>query len=128
MTNSFFIYMDISGFWSFFEESGAGFDQGYALFRQDGEHVIGTLVYTEYIDLEPPFVIKVDVEGDVIEDRILLNGKAYEIIQSVQDIDYCLDDRIAMLDDPMNIEGHSVDDQNLEGRFIMRRLFVNDEC
>lgn len=126
VANSFFIIMDITGFWHFFEEFGAGFDLGYAVFNQDGDRVTGSLVYTEYIDLEKPFVIKVEVLGEIMEDRLLLKGQSYEIIESESEIHYCLDDRMVILDDPMWLEGHSVDDQDLEGRFLLRRIFVEE--
>lgn len=116
--------MDLTGQWHFFEQFEAGFDLGYALLKQVGEHVSGTLVYTEYIYDEGSFLISVDVKGDVYDDRLMLSGKSYEIIESPYEIEYCLDDRIAELADPNRIEGHSVDDQNLEGRFLLRRLHL----
>ncbi|TRX71959.1 hypothetical protein [Carboxylicivirga sp. M1479] len=115
--------MDLSGQWHFFEQFEAGFDMGYAVFRQKKEKISGTLVYREYIDNEGSFLISIEVEGDVFDDRLMLRGKSYEIIEAPFHIDYCLDDRIAELTDPNRIEGHSVDDQNLEGRFLLRRVF-----
>ncbi len=114
--------MNLTGQWHFFEQFEAGFDMGYAVLKQVGEEISGFLVYREYIYDDGSFLIAIDVEGDVIEDRLMLRGKSYEIIEAPFPIEYCLDDRIAELSDPNRIEGHSVDDQNLEGRFLMRRV------
>jgi hypothetical protein len=114
--------MNLTGQWQFFEQFEAGFDMGYAVLKQVGERISGTLVYREYIYDEGSFLISIDVEGDVIEDRLMLRGVGYEVVDAPFPVEYCLDDRIAELDDPYKIEGHSVDDQNLEGRFLMRRI------
>ncbi len=114
--------MNLTGQWHFFEQFEAGFDMGYAILKQVGERITGTFVYREYIYNEDSFLISIDVEGDVIDDRLMLSGSSYEIIEAPYPIEYCLDDRIAELNNPDRIEGHSVDDQNLEGRFILRRL------
>ncbi|MCU4154729.1 hypothetical protein J1N10_02000 [Carboxylicivirga sp. A043] len=114
--------MNLTGQWQFFEQFEAGFDMGYAVLKQAGEKISGTLVYREYIYGEGSFLISIDVEGDVIEERLMLRGKSYEVVDAPFDVEYCLDDRIAELSDPNKIEGHSVDDQNLEGRFLLRRV------
>jgi hypothetical protein len=114
--------MNLTGQWHFFEQFEAGFDIGYAILKQVGEYIKGTLVYREYIYDEDSFLISIDVEGEVIEDRLMLRGVSYEVIETPYPIEYCLDDRIAELNNSHRIEGHSVDDQSLEGRFVMRRL------
>jgi hypothetical protein len=114
--------MNLTGRWHFFEQFEAGFDMGYALLKQVGEHVSGTLTYTEYIYEELSFLISIEVEGELQEDRLMLQGKSYEVLESPYHIDYCLDDRIAEVTDYDRIEGHSVDDQDLEGRFVLRRM------
>lgn len=114
--------MNLTGQWQFFEQFDAGFDMGHAVFQQFGEKLKGTLVYTEYIYEEASFLIEVEVEGEIVGDRLMFFGKSYEILDSPYEIEYCLDERIAELNDSNRIEGHSVDDQDLEGRFILRRL------
>ncbi len=114
--------MNLTGEWQFFEQFEAGFDMGSAILKQVGEKLTGTLVYREYIYGEGSFLISIDIEGDVFEDRLMMRGKSYEIIDAPFPVEYCLDDRIAELEDQDRIEGHSVDDQNLEGRFILRRI------
>nr|WP_321407910.1 hypothetical protein [uncultured Carboxylicivirga sp.] len=116
--------MDLTGQWRFFEQFEAGFDMGYALLKQVGSVITGNLVYTEYIYEEEPFLIDIEVVGEIEDDRLLLKGVSYLVLESSFEFEYCLDDRIAELDDPDRIEGHSVDDQNLEGRFVLRRLEV----
>ncbi|WP_430815470.1 hypothetical protein [Carboxylicivirga sp. RSCT41] len=116
--------MNLTGEWQFFEQFEAGFDMGYAMLMQVGEKITGTLVYREYIYDEGSFLISIDVEGDVIDDRLMLRGVSYEVIDAPFAVEYCLDDRIAELSDPYKIEGHSVDDQNLEGRFLLRRMDI----
>lgn len=114
--------INITGQWSFFEQFEAGFDLGYALLKQEGNVVVGTLVYKEYINEENPFLMEVEVYGEIEEESLVLNGVSYVILDDQEDIEYCLDDRIAEINDPNRIEGHSVDDQNMEGRFILRRI------
>ncbi len=114
--------MDLTGRWHFFEQFEAGFDMGYALLKQIDGRISGTLTYREYIYEESSFLISIEVEGEIQDDRLMLQGKSYEVLESPYPIDYCLDDRIAEITDPDRIEGHSVDDQDLEGRFILRRL------
>ncbi|MCU4176085.1 hypothetical protein [Carboxylicivirga sp. N1Y90] len=114
--------MNLTGQWQFFEQFDAGFDMGHAVFKQSGTLISGTLIYTEYIYEEASFLIEVEIEGEVLDDRLMFVGKSYEILDSPFEIEYCLDERIAELLDPDRIEGHSVDDQDLEGRFILRRL------
>lgn len=119
--------MNLTGKWQFFEQFDAGFDMGYALLKQVGDRISGTLTYTEYIYEESSFLINIEVEGELQEDRLMLQGKSYEVLDSPYAIQYCLDDRIAEITDPDRIEGHSVDDQDLEGRFVLRRLEL-DPC
>nr|WP_319401156.1 hypothetical protein [uncultured Carboxylicivirga sp.] len=116
--------MNLTGQWRFFEEFEAGFDMGYALLKQVGNEITGNLVYTEYIYEEDEFIIDIEVVGEIEEDRLLLKGISYKILESTYPINYCLDDRIAELENPDRIEGHSVDDQDLEGRFLLKRLDV----
>jgi len=114
--------MDLSGQWSFFEQFDAGFDMGYALLKQEGNTITGSLVYTEYIYEDGQFMIDIEVAGELDNDRLLLKGVSYTVLESPYEIEYCLDDRIAEINNPHRIEGHSVDDQDLEGRFVLRRL------
>ena len=117
--------MDLTGYWHFFEQFDSGFDLGYAIFRQEDGRLTGIMVYTEYIYDEGSFVISVDVEGDVFDDRLMLRGNEYEIVETEYPIEYLLDDRIAELNNPYKIEGQSVDEQDLEGRFVLRRIFAS---
>ncbi|MCT4647365.1 MAG: hypothetical protein N4A74_20415 [Carboxylicivirga sp.] len=121
----------INNEYRFFEQFDGGFDIGCAIFKtKDKRYVSGALVYTEYIYGDQSFVISVDVEGEIQwdEDRnegiLVLKGIAYEIIEGDPDIDYCLDERIAEIGQSLflegKIEGRSIDDQNLEGRFVLR--------
>ncbi|MBS2097277.1 hypothetical protein [Carboxylicivirga linearis] len=114
--------MDLTGQWSFFEQFEAGFDMGYALLKQDGNKITGSLIYTEYIYDDGQFMIDIEVAGELDNNQLLLKGVCYTVLESPYEIEYCLDDRIAEISDPYRIEGHSVDDQDLEGRFVLRRL------
>ena len=119
--------MDLTGQWRFFEEFEAGFDIGYALLKQVGDVITGTLIYTEYIYEEDSFLIMIEVTGEVRDNHLFLNGQSYNVLDSCYEIDYYLDDRIAELSDPDRIEGHSVDDQDLEGRFVLKRLEIMND-
>lgn len=116
--------MNLTGQWRFFEEFEAGFDMGYALLKQIGMEVSGSLTYTEYIYDEASFLVDIEVKGEIDQDQLVLRGIAYTILESACDIEYCLDDRIAEFYDPDRIEGSSVDDQSIEGRFVLKRLDI----
>ncbi len=118
--------MNVTGVWRFYEEFNGGYDLGYATLIQKGDDVSGSLVYTEYIENEDPFVIAIDVVGEVYSERLQLIGQSYEIVDGNPDIHYCLDERMAIILDDSKMEGHSVDDQNIEGRFLLKRLGLTD--
>ncbi len=117
--------------YGFFEQFDEGFDIGCAIFKtKEDRYVTGTLVYTECIYDDQSFVISVDVEGEIQWDDdnnegiLILKGIAYEIVEGDPHIEYCLDERIAKIGQSLflegKIEGRSIDDQNLEGRFVLR--------
>ena len=63
--------MNVTGVWRFYEEFNGGYDLGYATLIQKGDDVSGSLVYTEYIENEDPFVIAIDVVGEVYSERVI---------------------------------------------------------
>ncbi|TAJ15576.1 hypothetical protein DMA11_01395 [Marinilabiliaceae bacterium JC017] len=115
--------MDLTGHWQFFERFEFGFDVGIAVFKQIDLQISGTIVYSEYINEDPPFIISVDITGEVLDDRVIIRGKSYEIIESNGDIEYELDDRIGFIENDEDIiVGKSIDDQNLMGDFVLKRI------
>ena len=114
-------YMDLTGTWQFFELFENGFDHGYAVLRQNGNEIDGTISYREFIADDVDFLISVDVEGEVQdEETFVLFGKTMEIF--APDIEYNFDDRRGTMLDDNTIEGDSMDEQGQGGHFFMRRM------
>lgn len=114
--------MDLSGNWLFYEDFEFGCDRGVAVLRQIGQTVYGTFVYTEHIFNDCEFTIMVEVKGVVADDTVTFNALSYQFVDDEEDVDYFFDDRKGSIVDYDRIEGGSLDDQGIEGRFTMCRV------
>ena len=109
----------ISGRWSFTEDFGFGKDEGFAEFTQEGENITGVLVYTERIEGETPFRVQQDIQGSFNGQELKITGTAVEILDSEEEIEYHLDTWEGVLNDKNQIVGHSYDDHECFGVFVM---------
>ncbi len=113
---------NISGRWSFVEDFGFGKDEGFAEFEQDGQNITGTLVYTERIDDETPFRVQQDIQGSFNGHELKITGIAVEILDSEIDFEYHLDTWEGVLNNQNQIVGHSYDDHECFGVFVMKPI------
>ncbi len=112
----------ISGRWSFNEDFGFGKDEGFAEFKQDGENITGVLVYTERIEGDTPFRVQQDILGTFNGQELKITGTAVEILDSEEEIEYHLDTWEGILNDKNQIVGHSYDDHECFGVFVMESI------
>lgn len=113
---------NITGRWSFNEDFGFGKDEGFAEFMQEDQKVTGVLVYTERIEDETPFRVQQEVEGTFDGQQLKINGTAVEILDAEEEIEYHLDCWEGILNDKNQIVGHSFDDHECFGVFVMEMI------
>jgi hypothetical protein len=113
---------NIIGRWSFTEDFGFGKDEGFAEFTQEGENITGVLVYTERIEDETPFRVQQDIKGSFNGQELKITGTAVEILDSEIEIEYHLDTWEGVLNVKNQIVGHSYDDHECFGVFIMEYI------
>lgn len=109
----------ISGRWSFTEDFGFGKDEGFVELTQEGENIKGIFVYTERIEGENPFRVQQEVEGTFKAKKLSVTGTAVEILDSDFEIEYHLDTWEGILNDKNQIVGHSYDNHECFGVFVM---------
>lgn len=113
---------NISGRWSFNEDFGFGKDEGFAEFTQEGEDIKGILVYTERIEEETPFRVQQEIEGNFDGHKLKITGTAVEILDAEEEIEYHLDSWEGILNNKNQIVGHSYDDHECFGVFVMEMI------
>ena len=113
---------DISGRWSFNEDFGFGKDEGFAEFTQEGEKLTGVVVYTERIEGETPFRVQQEVEGSFDGNNFSVSGTKVELLDCEKQFEYNLDTWEGILNPNNQIVGHSFDDHECFGVFVMEPI------
>lgn len=113
---------NITGRWSFNEDFGFGKDEGFAELTQNGENITGVLVYTERIEGDTPFRVQQEIKGTYSDQKLAIQGTAVEILDAEEEIEYHLDTWEGILNDKGQIVGHSYDDHECFGVFVMEKL------
>ena len=109
----------ISGRWSFTEDFGFGKDEGFTELTQEGENIKGVFVYTERIEGETPFRVQQEVEGMFKDNKLKVKGTAVEVLDSEIEFEYHLDTWEGILNGNGQIVGHSYDNHESFGVFVM---------
>ncbi len=112
----------ISGRWSFNEDFGFGRDEGFAEFEQSGENITGVVVYTEKIDNEMPFRVEQFVKGTFKDKELIITGTKVNLLDVEKQFEYNLDTWEGELNINNQIVGHSYDNHECFGVFVMERL------
>ncbi len=112
----------ISGRWSFTEDFGFGKDEGFVELEQTGENIKGVFVYTERIEGETPFRVQQEVEGSFNGKEFKIVGTSVEILDSEVEIEYHLDTWEGVMNSKQQIVGHSYDDHECFGVFVMEMI------
>jgi hypothetical protein len=119
--------IDITGVWHFREDFGYGVDEGEMTICQNGQKITGSMVYEERIEGDAPFVVCVDIEGFLIGDQVKFKAVSYELFDTEGEWEFNLEDRIGWIYDNEQIRGSSIDEDGVEGQFIMRRKYAIKE-
>lgn len=110
---------NITGRWTFNEDFGFGKDEGFAEFTQTGESITGVVVYTERIDDETPFRVQQDIEGTFDGSNLKVAGTKVELLDVEKQFEYHLDTWEGVLNANNQIVGHSYDNKECFGVFVM---------
>ena len=110
---------NITGRWTFNEDFGFGKDEGFAEFTQEGDSITGVVVYTERIDDETPFRVQQEVEGNFDGVNFKVTGTKVELLDVENQFEYHLDIWEGILNANNQIVGHSYDDHDCFGVFVM---------
>ncbi len=110
---------NITGRWTFNEDFGFGKDEGFAEFTQTGESITGVVVYTERIEGETPFRVQQDVEGTFDGCNLKVTGTKVELLDVEKEFEYHLDTWEGVLNTNNQIVGHSYDNKECFGVFVM---------
>lgn len=109
----------IAGRWSFNEDFGFGKDVGFAEFSQSGKKLSGVIVYTEQIEGETPFRVQQDIEGSFDGTNFSITGTKVELLDCEKQFEYHLDTWEGILNAQNQIVGHSYDNHDCFGVFVM---------
>ncbi|PKQ63764.1 hypothetical protein BZG02_06970 [Labilibaculum filiforme] len=113
---------NITGRWTFNEDFGFGKDEGFAEFTQEGEIIKGKVVYTERIDDEIPFRVQQEVEGTFDGVHLTITGTSVELLDVETQFEYHLDTWEGILNANNQIVGHSYDDHDCFGVFVLEYI------
>lgn len=113
---------NITGRWSFNEDFGFGKDVGFAEFTQTGENISGVVVYTERIDGETPFRVQQNIEGTFDGNTLKITGTKVELLDVEKEFEYHLDTWEGILNANNQIVGHSYDNEECFGVFVMEEI------
>lgn len=114
--------MNLAGKWKYRENYGYGFAEGEMTLEQEGENLMGRVVFVEKSEEEKDFMIQEFLTGEVENRKVKLQATGFDIIQSSEDIDYKLDSWFGIWVDEDTIKGISMDFQGVEGSFIFERI------
>ena len=112
----------IAGRWTFNEDFGFGKDEGFAEFTQEGNTIKGVMVYTERIDGETPFRVQQEVEGSFDGTNLSVTGTSVELLDVEKEFEYNLDTWEGVLNARNQIIGHSYDNHECFGVFILEPI------
>lgn len=113
---------NITGRWIFNEDFGFGKDEGFAEFTQEGEQIKGTMVYTERIEGELPFRVQQSIEGSFDGVNLIISGVSVELLDTENEIEYNPDTWEGILNSKNQIVGHSYDNHDCFGVFLMEKI------
>ncbi|PCH71719.1 MAG: hypothetical protein COC06_00315 [Bacteroidales bacterium] len=112
----------LTGRWTFNEDFGFGKDEGFADLIQEGGIIKGVMVYTERIDDETPFRVQQEVEGSFDGVNFKVTGTKVELLDVEKEFEYHLDTWEGTLNANNQIVGHSYDDHDCFGVFVMEPI------
>ena len=109
--------MNLTGRWKYKEDYGYGATQGELYLEQNGEELVGRLVFSDTVMDEKPYMLQEFLRGKIDGRRVTLDAFEYDIIFADFDVSYELDHWCGMLEKEDKITGVSVDVQGVQGDF-----------
>lgn len=114
--------IDLSGKWRYNEDYGYGLANGELHITQDGTKVKGRIIFTDNLHDSESFMIQEFVEGEIIDNKLIIDAIAWDIIHSETEIIYELDSWSGDIVSDSLIKGKSIDDQGIEGNFQFEKM------
>jgi len=114
--------VDLSGKWRYSEDYGYGLANGELHISQEGTRVKGRIIFTDSLHEEESFMIQEFVEGVVINNKFILDATEWDLIHSESEIEYELDSWCGDIVTDSLIQGKSVDEQGIEGKFEFEKI------
>ena len=114
--------LNLAGKWRYNEDYGYGLANGELHLSQDGNKVQGRIIITDNLHNEESFMIQEFVEGVIIDNKIIIDAVEWDIIHSEKEIIYELDSWNGDIVSEELIQGKSMDDQGIEGRFEFKKM------
>ncbi len=115
--------MNLTGEWLINEEFDRGVSSGNVRLSQAEDNTLsGEIFLLENEKGEAPFYIKQTVEGIVIENKVILKGKKFEILNGEKNAEYFLDSWEGQVNSEGDIIGSTIDLNGECGVFIMKKL------
>ncbi len=114
--------INLSGKWRYKEDYGFGFANGELHLNQVGTKVKGKIIFTDNVNESESYMIQEYVEGEVIDNRLVIDATEWDVIHSDQEIYYELDSWHGEIVSETLIKGKSMDDQGIEGHFEFSKL------
>lgn len=114
--------LNLAGKWTYKEDYGYGLANGELHLSQDGNRVKGRIIFTDNLHNEESFMIQEFVEGVIIENKVIIDAIEWDIIHSENEIDYELDSWRGDIVSEQLIQGRSMDDQGIEGKFEFKKM------
>jgi hypothetical protein len=116
--------IDLSGKWKYKEDYGHGVATGELHLNQQGSRVKGRIIFTDTVREQEPFMIQEFVEGEIVDNKLILDAFSWDIIHSDKDIAYELDSWCGDIISDSSIKGRSMDERGVEGRFELSKIDI----
>jgi len=112
----------LTGKWIYEEDYGYGIARGELLLVQKGRKLSGKIIFSENVDSENTFMIQELLEGEIVQNKVIIKATEYDVIHADFEIRYELDSWTGMLINETTIEGDSIDKQGITGSFRFTKL------
>ena len=114
--------INLSGKWKYTEDYGYGIANGELHLSQEGTKVKGRIIFTDKLHEQEPFMIQEFVEGEIIDNKLVLDAFSWDIIHADKEILYELDSWCGEIVSDSYIKGKSMDDRGAEGKFEFSKI------
>lgn len=115
--------MNLTGEWLYNEEFDDGISTGVVnIVHEKDDTISGYITLLESVTDETPLHVKETVSGLVLQRKVILQAKDYEILSGAKETEYFLDSWEGIINSEGDIVGNSIDLNGSCGVFIMKKL------